>query len=233
MPHGGPESRDSYGFGYFEQYLASQGYAVFQPNFRGSEGSGRSFAMAGRRQWGRRSQDDITDGVRHLIAQGTVDAGRICIAGASYGGYAALAGGAFTPELYRCVISIAGDADLIEMLDQERQGQGRNSLGYAYWVEVAGDPNADRDALIATSPQRHAANFRAPVLLIHGRSDYVVRVEQSEAMRDALRRAGKPVEYLDFEDEGHFWGYWEPENRQRLLETVDRFLDQHIGAPAQ
>lgn len=229
LPHGGPESRDSYGFGYFEQYLVSQGYAIFQPNFRGSEGSGSSFAMAGRRQWGRRMQDDITDGVRHLIQQGTVDQQRICIVGASYGGYAALAGGAFTPELYRCVVSIAGDADLIEMLDDERQGQGRNSLGYAYWVEVAGDPNADREALIATSPARHAANFTAPVLLIHGREDYIVRVEQSEAMRDALRRAGKPVEYLDFEDEGHYWPNWEPSHRQQMLETVDRFLDQHIG----
>jgi dipeptidyl aminopeptidase/acylaminoacyl peptidase len=230
LPHGGPESRDSYGFGYFEQYLVSRGYAVFQPNFRGSEGSGRSFAMAGRRQWGLRMQDDITDGVRHLIAQGAVDPARICIVGASYGGYAALAGGAFTPDLYRCVVSIAGDADLIQMLDEERQGQGRNSLGYAYWVEVTGDANADRDALIATSPARHAANFTAPVLLIHGRADYTVRVEQSETMRDALRRAGKPVEYLDFEDEGHHWAYWEPSHRQTMLETVDRFLGQHIGA---
>jgi dipeptidyl aminopeptidase/acylaminoacyl peptidase len=229
LPHGGPESRDSYGFGFLEQYLAARGYAVFQPNFRGSEGSGRSFAMAGRRQWGRRMQDDVTDGVRHLIAQGAADAGRICIVGASYGGYAALAGGAFTPELYRCVVSIAGDADLIEMLDQERQGQGRNSLGYAYWVEVTGDPNADRDALAAVSPARHAANFSAPVLLIHGRVDSIVRVEQSETMRDALRRAGKPVEYIDFADEGHYWAYWEPANRQRLLEEIERFLGQHIG----
>ena len=229
LPHGGPESRDSYAFGYFEQYLASLGYAVFQPNFRGSEGSGRSFAIAGRRQWGLRMQDDITDGVRHLIAQGAVDPGRICIVGASYGGYAALAGGAFTPDLYRCVVSIAGDADLIEMLDQERLGQGRNSLGYAYWVAVTGDANADRDALIATSPARHAENFTAPVLLIHGRDDYTVRVEQSEAMRDALRRAGKQVEYLDFEHEGHYWSYWEPENRQRMLETVGRFLSQNNG----
>jgi dipeptidyl aminopeptidase/acylaminoacyl peptidase len=127
-------------------------------------------------------------------------------------------------------VSIAGDADLIQMLDEERQGQGRNSLGYAYWVEVTGDANADRQALIATSPARHAANFTAPVLLIHGRADYTVRVEQSETMRDALRRAGKPVQYIDFEDEGHYWAYWEPENRQRMLEEIDRFLGQHIGA---
>ncbi len=230
MPHGGPESRDSYGYNFFEQYLASRGYAIFQPNFRGSEGSGRAFANAGHRQWGRRMQDDVTDGVRHLIQTGAADPQRICIVGASYGGYAALAGGAFTPELYRCVVSVAGDADLVQMLDEERQGQGRGSSGYAYWVQITGDANRDRDELIAVSPARHAEDFRAPVLLIHGRDDYIVRVEQSETMRDALRRAGKTVQYVDFEDEGHYWGNWEPENRQRLLEEIDRFLAQHLGA---
>jgi dipeptidyl aminopeptidase/acylaminoacyl peptidase len=229
LPHGGPESRDSYGFGFLEQFLASRGYAVFQPNFRGSEGSGRSFAVAGHRQWGLRMQDDVTDGVRHLIDAGTIDPQRICIVGASYGGYVALAGGAFTAELYRCVVSIAGDADLIQMMDEERLLQGRGSMGYAYWLGLVGDPNRDRDALIATSPARHAANFRAPVLLIHGRADYIVQVDQSETMRGALRRAGKPVEYVDFEHEGHFWPWWEPENRQRMLEEIERFLGQHLG----
>lgn len=230
LPHGGPESRDSYSYSFFEQYLASRGYALFQPNFRGSEGSGRSFAAAGHRQWGRRMQDDITDGVRHLIQTGVADPQRICIVGASYGGYAALAGGAFTPELYRCVVSISGDADLVQMLDEERQGQGRGSAGYSYWVQITGDANRDRDELIAVSPARHAENFQAPVLLIHGRSDYIVRVEQSETMRDALRRAGKNVQYVDFEDEGHYWGNWQPANRQRMLEEIDRFIGQHIGA---
>ncbi|MEZ5960858.1 MAG: alpha/beta fold hydrolase [Hyphomonadaceae bacterium] len=229
LPHGGPESRDSYGFSFIDQFLAARGYAVFQPNFRGSEGSGRSFAAAGHRQWGRRMQDDVTDGVRHLIQTGAADAQRICIVGGSYGGYVALAGGAFTPDLYRCVISIAGDADLVQMLDEERQQQGRGSMGYAYWVQVTGDANRDRDELLAVSPTRHAANFQAPVLLIHGRRDGIVRVEQSEAMRDALRRAGKQVEYIDFADEGHYWGNWEEANRQRLLEEIDRFLSAHIG----
>jgi dipeptidyl aminopeptidase/acylaminoacyl peptidase len=174
-------------------------------------------------------QDDVTDGVRHLIDAGTIDPQRICIVGASYGGYVALAGGAFTAELYRCVVSIAGDADLIQMMDEERLLQGRGSMGYAYWLGLVGDPNRDRDALIATSPARHAANFRAPVLLIHGRADYIVQVDQSETMRGALRRAGKPVEYLDFEHEGHFWPWWEPENRQRMLEEIERFLGQHLG----
>lgn len=229
LPHGGPESRDSYGFSFMEQFLATRGYLVFQPNFRGSEGSGRSFAAAGHRQWGQRMQDDVTDGVRHLIQTGAADAAHICIVGGSYGGYVALAGGAFTPELYRCVISIAGDADLVQMLDEERQQQGRGSMGYAYWVQITGDPNRDRDALLAVSPARHAENFRAPVLLIHGRRDGIVRVEQSEAMRDALRRAGKTVEYIDFEDEGHYWNNWEEPNRRRLMEEIDRFLAAHIG----
>jgi len=229
MPHGGPEARDSYGFSFIEQFLATRGYAVFQPNFRGSEGSGRTFAQAGHRQWGLRMQDDVTDGVRHLIQTGAAGSQNICIFGGSYGGYVALAGGAFTPELYRCVISFAGDADLVQMLDEERMQQGRGSMGYAYWVQVAGDPNRDRDALLAVSPARHAENFRAPVLLIHGRRDGIVRVEQSEAMRDALRRAGKQVEYIDFEDEGHYWNAWEEPNRQRLLEEIDRFLAANIG----
>lgn len=229
LPHGGPEARDSYGFSFMEQFLASRGYTVFQPNFRGSEGSGRSFAAAGHRQWGLRMQDDVTDGVRHLIQTGAADANRICIVGGSYGGYVALAGGAFTPDLYKCVVSIAGVADLIQVLDEERTQQGRGSMGYAYWVSIIGDPNRDRDALAATSPARHAANFQAPVLLIHGRRDSIVHVEQSETMRDSLRRAGRAVEYIDFENEGHYWGNWEEANRQRLLEEVDRFLAANIG----
>ncbi|MGH6950457.1 MAG: alpha/beta hydrolase family protein [Vitreimonas sp.] len=99
-------------------------------------------------------------------------------------------------------------------------------------MQITGDPARDRDALIATSPTRQAANFRAPVLLLHGRADFIVRVEQSERMRDALQRAGKQVRYLDFEDEGHYWANWEPENRQRLLEEVGSFLGEQLGAPA-
>lgn len=230
MPHGGPESRDSFGYDWLVQYLATRGYAVFQPHFRGSEGSGRSFAAAGHRQWGLRMQDDVTDGVAHLINSGAVDPQRVCIVGASYGGYVALAGGAFTPQLYRCVVSIAGVTDLIQMLDEERQGQGRNSAGYAYWVQITGDANRDRDALIATSPARHAANFRVPVLLLHGRADGIVRVDQSETMRDALERANKSVRYVEFDDEGHYWEFWEPTNRQRMLEEVGQFLAAHLGA---
>lgn len=229
LPHGGPEARDSYEYDFLAQFLASRGYAVFQPNFRGSEGSGRSFAQAGYRQWGRRMQDDITDGVRHLTQAGAVDGNRVCIVGGSYGGYAALAGVTLTPDLYRCAVSIAGVSDLVEFLGDERSNEGRGSAAYSYWVRVIGDPSADRDALIAASPARLAQNVRVPVLLIHGEDDNVVLFKQSERMRDALNAAGRPTQLIEIEDEGHFWGAWSRANRQRLLEETDRFLAQNLA----
>lgn len=229
MPHGGPEARDSYDFDPFVQFLASRGYAVFQPNFRGSEGSGRSFAEAGYRQWGRRMQDDVTDGVRHLTQTGVADAARICIVGISYGGYAALAGAALTPDLYRCAISIAGDSDLIELLDLERQASGRGSSNYAYWQRLLGDANADRAELIAVSPRRLAANVTAPVLLMHGTQDEIVFARQSEGMRDALQNAGKNVRYVALEGEGHPWAHWDQANVRRVYEETERFLAEHLA----
>lgn len=228
LPHGGPEARDSYAYNFMVQFLAWRGYAVFQPNFRGSEGSGRRFAAAGHRQWGRIMQNDITDGVQHLIATGAADGQRICILGASYGGYAALAGATLTPDLYRCAISIAGDSDLIELLNHERREEGRGSMAYSYWRRLVGDPNEDREALIAVSPARQAARARIPILLIHGEDDQIVPIEQSELMRQALRRAGRDAELITFEDEGHSWGDWSRENRQLLLERIDQFLTQHL-----
>lgn len=234
MPHGGPESRDSYTFDFITQFLVSRGYAVFQPNFRGSEGSGRSFARAGYRQWGGVMQNDITDGVQHLITTGVANRDRICIAGISYGGYAALAGAALTPDLYKCAISIAGLSDLPEFLDSERADAGRRSDSYAYWREVIGDPSDNRDQLIAASPRRHVDQIRAPILLIHGEEDDITLASQSERMRDALRRAGKDVRYVEIEGNVyHPWDGWTTEHARRLLEEMDTFLGQHIGSGAQ
>ena len=228
MPHGGPEARDSYGYDFFVQFLAWRGYAVFQPNFRGSEGSGRTFANAGRRQWGRRMQDDVTDGVMRLIESGTADRNRMCIVGASYGGYAALAGATLTPDLYKCAVSIAGVTDLLDLLAAERRNAGRGSTRYSYSMALIGDPERDRDELIAVSPARQASRVNIPILLIHGSEDSIVPFEQSETMRDALQEAGKQVELIRLEDEGHAWSNWSRENRQRLLEETDRFLARHL-----
>lgn len=228
LPHGGPESRDYYGYEAYAQFLASRGYVVFQPNFRGSLGFGRAFADAGRRQWGRRMQDDITEGVRHLIAAGGIDPARICIVGASYGGYAALAGAALTPELYRCAISIAGVSDLQVALRTER-GEGGSSMNYQYWLRSIGDPASMREQLIATSPRQQAARITAPVLLMHGEVDETVPILQSELMERALDAAGKPTRLIRFEGENHYWNQWSRENRLTLFRETEAFLAQHLG----
>lgn len=231
MPHGGPQSRDSYSFDFMVQFLVSRGYAVFQPNFRGSEGSGRSFARAGYRQWGGVMQNDITDGVQHLIATGVANSERICIAGISYGGYAALAGAALTPDLYRCAISIAGLSDLPELIDTERSDAGRRSALYAFVQETIGDPSDNRDQLIAASPRRQVERITVPILLIHGEKDDITLASQSERMRDALQRAGKPVRYVEIEGNVyHPWDGWWTHQQRLVLEEMDAFLAQHIGA---
>jgi dienelactone hydrolase len=232
MPHGGPEMRDSYSYDFFVQFLASRGYSVFQPNFRGSEGSGRSFVVAGRRQWGRRMQDDITDGVHALIQTGAADASRICILGSSYGGYAALAGITLTPSLYRCAISIAGVSDLPRMLDWVRHTYNARIGAYDYWTTLIGDPATMGDELIAVSPARHAAQVRAPLLLIHGDADSVVPIEQSNMMNEAMRGSGRPVQLVTFEGEGHSWPSWAGRDLISMMQKVQDFLDQNIGPSA-
>jgi len=229
LPHGGPQARDTFGYDPFVQFLVSRGYAVFQPNFRGSEGSGRSFAAAGFRQWGGRMQDDISDGVRHLIDTGVADAQRICIVGFSYGGYAALAGVTLTPELYRCAISIAGISDLPELLESSRSDAGRRSTLYAHDVERIGDPDRDRDALNAASPRRNIDRIQVPVLLIHGELDTIVDVQQSERMANALQRAGKSQRSLRVPNAYHPYDGWTVADVRRLYEETEGFLAENLG----
>lgn len=226
MPHGGPELRDSVQYDMLAQAIANRGYLVFQPNFRGSGGYGRVFAEAGHRQWGRRMQDDITDGVKALIADGTADANRICIVGASYGGYAALAGGAFTPELYKCVVSVAGVSDLAQSVRDERYN-GREGSVFRYWVKRIGHPEKDEAELDAWSPANHAAKFSAPVLLIHGEWDGNVRFEQSVTMERALKRAGKTVTLVRVRREGHVFD--DPGSPLILVSEIQKFLALHLG----
>lgn len=226
MPHGGPEARDSVQYDMLAQSIANRGYLVFQPNFRGSGGYGRAFAEAGHRQWGRRMQDDITDGVKALIADGSADANRICIVGASYGGYAALAGGAFTPELYKCVVSVAGISDLPRMVRYERVN-GREGSIFRYWVKRIGHPEDDEDELDAWSPAKHAAKFTAPVLLIHGSLDSTVPLEQSVVMERALKRADKRVTLVNIRSEDH--AFDNPGSPLILVSEIQKFLTLHLG----
>jgi len=227
MPHGGPEARDEPGFDWLAQFLASRGYAVLQPQFRGSTGQGRAHADAGRHQWGLRMQDDVTDGVRALITQGIVDPKRVCIVGWSYGGYSALAGAAFTPELYACAASIGGVSDLPDMLGVITHEGGRESDAFAYWRDHIG--SAFDPEVIAKSPARSAMTVRAPILLLHGTNDTVVPITQSRLMESALRRARKPVEFVELTGEDH-WMKTSSASRIRTLTELERFLWKYIGS---
>ena len=223
-PHGGPEARDEYAFDWQSQFLATRGYAVLRPQFRGSSGFGHSHAVAGYRQWGGTMQDDVSDGVRHLIETGLVDAERVCIAGTSYGGYAALAGAAFTPDLYACAISINGVSDLPGMISHVSSRAGEQSDELAYWRKHIG-PATDPQ-VAAASPARAADEIEAPVLLLHGIDDTIVPAAQSETMAAALDAAGKEYTFVQLAGEDH-WLSRESTRVQVLLELED-FLAAHL-----
>jgi dipeptidyl aminopeptidase/acylaminoacyl peptidase len=216
LPHGGPEVRDRLDFDLFAQTFAAQGWLVLQPNFRGSGGYGKAFADQGRRHWGDRMQEDVEDSVDHVIAAGLADPTKIAICGASYGGYAALMGAVRRPDLYKAVVSIAGDADLDETLAFSRQEDGSDSRTYEYWVETIGDPKTDKAMLAKASPALRAAEFKAPVLLIHGTEDTIVTPRQSRIMAKALKAAGKPCELIEMKGVGH--RDWTDANWKMLLE---------------
>lgn len=221
LPHGGPASRDTAGFDYWAQALASRGYAVFQPQFRGSSGLGSDLLEAGYGEWGRKMQSDVSDGVRFLAARGTIDPERVCVAGASYGGYVALAGMALEPGVYRCAVSVAGVSDLRVMLQEEqRQGaRGDANPAIRYWRRFMGAESVDDTGLDAYSPARQAAAVQGPILLIHGRNDTVVPFAQSELMARAMAGRARLVA-LDGED--HFLST--AATRQQMLAETVTFL---------
>ncbi|MEM7460730.1 MAG: S9 family peptidase [Pseudomonadota bacterium] len=226
LPHGGPASYDRFDFDWMAQYFANRGYAILQPNFRGSIGFGREFQDAGRGEWGGTMQSDITDGVNALAKAGMIDADRVCIAGASYGGYAALAGAVFTPELYKCVIAIAPVSDLNMMLSSEKKQRGRNHWVVSYWEDVMAEGDARRAKLRSISPANFAQNATAPILLLHGNDDTVVPYGQSTKMRRALRGAGKQVELIKLKGEDHWLSV--ASTRMQTLEEMDKFISQHL-----
>lgn len=229
LAHGGPAARDVAGFDWWAQAMASRGYAVLQANFRGSTGYGRAFLEAGYGEWGGRMQTDLSDGVRWLAAEGIIDASRVCIVGASYGGYAAMAGLTLDQGVYRCGVSVAGVSDLRRMVNREsRQERHRDSQTVRYWNRSMGAARLNDRALDDRSPAHLAARIDGPLLLIHGRDDTVVPIEQSRIMADALRRAGKPVELIEMAGEDHWLS--QSATRRRMLSETMRFLEAHNPA---
>ena len=225
MPHGGPEARDYLAFDTWVQFLATRGYVVLQPNFRGSSGFGRKFAEAGHGEWGGRMHDDVTDAVRALIATGRVDPSRICIVGASYGGYEALWAAHAEPDLYRCAVSVDGLSDLKTDMAWERHF-GADSLVYKYWLKSMGDPQTDVDRLISRSPVTYAKTWTTPLLLIHGDKDDIVDVAQSRILDRALEAEHKPVRYIEIKKMGH--GPGTDEETTRVLSEIESFLAEHL-----
>ena len=226
LPHGGPGERDLMQFSWLAQFLATRGYAVLQPNFRGSAGYGATYKEAGYGQWGRRMQDDVTDGARRLITDGIADPKRICILGASYGGFAALAGAAFTPELYACAAAWAPVTDLKSFLSSRADVYGKDSAEYSTWARIVAGDNGSSD-LDAVSPAHNAQRIKCPILLMHGSLDTVVQIEQSEEMESALRSAGKNVAFIRFPGETHYLE--KAESRALALQQIEAFLKKNIG----
>ncbi|WP_245620191.1 alpha/beta hydrolase family protein [Phenylobacterium immobile] len=220
FPHGGPAVRDMPGFDWWAQAMASRGYAVLQVNYRGSDGVTRSLLEAGYGQWGRKMQTDLSDGVRYLAGQGVIDPKRVCIVGASYGGYAALAGATLDRGVYRCAASVAGPADLKRMV-----GAYRVRRAQRYWTRFMGADDAKDPDLSKISPSEHAGEVEIPLLMIHGRDDTVVPLEQSQIMARALEKAGKPSELVVLPGEDHW--LTTGTTRQAMLTSVVTFLEKH------
>jgi len=224
FPHGGPYARDDTGFDWWAQFLATRGYVVLQPQFRGSWGFGAALLRAGNRQWGRAMQDDISDGVRYAIDQGIADPKRVCIVGASYGGYAALAGAAFTPELYACAVSVSGISDIPNMAGFIKKRGGDESDALRAWKDLIGNPS-DED-LARFSPARSIDTIRAPILLVHGTNDTVVPISQSEDFARLLKGRSKNYEMIELPGEDHWLSTGE--SRLKLLTALEAFLAAHL-----
>jgi len=220
LPHGGPESRDVWGFDWLAQYLAASGYVVFQTNYRGSFGYGSDWiGEGGFREW-RRVVSDIDTGLQFLIDEGIADPQRVCTLGWSFGGYAALLSALEHPDRYRCVVDIAGVADPGELIEKH------DGVLNAEWVKVM--ISRSDDVLKHGSAVHRAKEFKAPVLIFHADEDLNVDVKQGRKLAKALRKAGKDVEFVEYDDDEH--GIWRHASRIDMLTRIGRFLDEHLGA---
>jgi dipeptidyl aminopeptidase/acylaminoacyl peptidase len=228
LPHGGPAARDVYGFQYEAQYLASRGYVVLQPQYRGSAGFGDAFQRAGNKSLDK-MVTDLEDGVRYLNAQGQIDPARVCVVGWSWGGYLAQASLAFAPDTYACGVSGAGISDLAQQLEDANDFWW-GGYGIAYWREVIGQPLMDARIIQATSPIKHIAAIKAPLLLIHGEADHIISYRQSERMNEAMTKAGKDVTYMPIKFMPH--GPRNAEERLAVLKAMDEFIARAFSSKA-
>ena len=222
-PHGGPWHRDSWGFNPEVQYLANQGYAVFQINFRGSTGYGREFWEISFKQWGKTMQDDITDGVNWLISEGIADPDRVAIYGASYGGYATLAGLTFTPDLYACGVDYVGVSNLFTFIETIPPYW---ELYRQMFYEMVGHPEIDKQLLTEGSPALNVEKIKAPLFIAQGANDPRVKKSESDQMVEALKNQGVDVPYMVKENEGH--GFHNEENKFDFYRAMTEFLDKHL-----
>lgn len=224
LVHGGPQERDVWGFNPAVQWLANRGYAVLQVNFRGSSGYGRKFLIAGDREWAGKMHDDLIDGVQWVVNEGVADPKRIAIMGGSYGGYAALVGLTFTPDVFAAGIDAFGPSNILTLL---------NNIP-PYWLPIkarlirrVGDPVKDEQLLKSKSPLFFVDRIKSPLLIAQGANDPRVKQAESEQIVEAMRKANKPVEYILYSDEGH--GFERPENILHYYAQVEKFLAKHLG----
>jgi dienelactone hydrolase len=226
LPHGGPWARDRWGYSALGQFLANRGYAVLQPNFRASTGYGRKFLDAGNKQWGDLMQDDLTWGVKALVAQGTVDAKRVGIMGGSYGGYATLAGVTFTPDLYAAAVAIVAPSNLLTLLGSLPPYW---EAGRTMFYTRMGDPTTPegKAQLVRQSPLTHAAKIKTPLVVVQGANDPRVKKAEADQIVIALRDRGYPVEYVLAPDEGH--GFQRPVNNLATFAAAEKFLAARLG----
>jgi len=227
-PHGGPWARDNWGYNGEIQFLANRGYAVLQMNFRGSTGYGKDFWLKGAKQWGKTMQDDITDGVQWLIKEGIADPKRVAIYGASYGGYATLAGVTFTPDLYACAVDYVGVSNMFTFM--------KTIPPYwepykAMFQELVGDPVKDSVLLAEVSPALHAEKIKVPLFVAQGANDPRVNKAESDQMVDALKKRGVVVEYMVKNDEGH--GFANEKNQIDFYKAMDSFFAKHLAPQAE
>jgi dipeptidyl aminopeptidase/acylaminoacyl peptidase len=229
--HGGPWSRDSWGYHPSVQHLANRGYAVLQVNYRGSTGFGKKHTVAAKREFAGKMHDDLVDGVRWLVDQGIADPKRVGIMGGSYGGYATLVGLAFTPEVFACGVDMVGPSNLVSLVESF-PAYWRLDLVNS-WYPFVGNPAdpKERADMEARSPLFRVDQIRAPLLIGQGANDPRVTRKESDQMVDALKKRGQDVEYMVFEDEGH--GFARPQNRLKWYAATEAFLAKHLGGRAE